>query len=387
MDQPTLSDLLDQYLTGTISAEGKAQLADMLAETAHAGELEMRMQEDFMSDRFLGDDHPAARRALHTWLQERMQEHEKPKSRIRPLFRIAAAASLLLVIGTAAWLIISQRETSVKTTIIQHNIQDAQPGTYKAKLTLANGQVVVLDSLSSTQPHSGAVQMAEDGSLVYEPGAEGLNTISTNKGETFSFKLADGSTVWLNSASSVQLPAAFRGKERRIMVTGEVFVEVAQNPQQPFIAEMNGMEVLALGTAFNLNSYPDEPRPTATLVTGRVKVSTPDKSAGPVMLSPGQQTKLLENGQLAAAETVNIDEIAAWKDGLFHFENASLETVLRQFARWYDIEVVYEGKPAADRQFFGIVRRNNTLQQVLEILKDNDIGFKIEGKRLTVTAK
>ncbi|MGE7775001.1 FecR family protein [Chitinophaga sp. NPDC101104] len=387
MDQPTLSELLDQYLTGTISAEGKAQLADMLSETAHASELEMRMQDDFMSDRFLGDDHPAARSALHTWLQERIRAHEKPKSRIRPLFRIAAAASLLLVIGTAAWLITSHRNRTVKTTIAQHNVQDAQPGTYKAKLTLANGQVVVLDSLSSTQPHSGAVQIAEDGSLVYEPGAEGLNTISTNKGETFSFKLADGSTVWLNSASSVQLPAAFLGKERRIVVMGEVFVEVAPNPQQPFIAEMNGMEVLALGTAFNLNSYPDEPRPTATLVSGRVKVTTADKTAGPVMLSPGQQTKLLENGLLAAAETVNTDEIAAWKDGLFHFENASLETVLRQFARWYDIEVVYEGKPAAGRQFFGIVRRNNTLQQVLEILKDNDIGFKIEGKRLTVTAK
>ncbi|WP_126246609.1 FecR family protein [Chitinophaga rhizosphaerae] len=387
MEQPTLSDLLDQYLTGTISPEGKAQLAAMLAQKAHAGELEMRMQEDFMNDRFLGDDNAAARSALHAWLQEKIQPAQKPKARIRTIYRTAAAASIILAMGTAAWWAASFRKNNTKAPVSQTTLQDAQPGTYKAKLTLANGQVIVLDSLSSTHSNSGAVQIAADGSLVYDPGTEGLNTISTNKGETFSFKLPDGSTVWLNSASTVQAPAAFRGKERRIVVTGEVFVDVAQNPQQPFIAEMNGVEVRALGTAFNLNSYPDEPQPTATLVTGRVKVTTADKQAGPVFLSPGQQTKLLENGQLAEAETVNIDEIAAWKDGLFHFENASLETVLRQFARWYDIEVTYDGKPSEERKFFGIVRRNNTLQQVLEILKDNDISFKIEGKHLTVTAK
>jgi ferric-dicitrate binding protein FerR (iron transport regulator) len=157
-------------------------------------------------------------------------------------------------------------------------------------------------------------------------------------------------------------------------------VKVAKNPQQPFIASANGMEVLALGTEFNINSYGNEKNTNTTLIEGMVKVS---KGNANTILKPGQQTELYSNGKLTAPKEVNTDEIVAWKDGLFHFESSDLQTILRQFARWYDVEVIYEG-PVKSKHYFGIVKRSSTLKSVLELLQDNNILFRIEGKKLIV---
>ena len=196
----------------------------------------------------------------------------------------------------------------------------------------------------------------------------------------YSLTMADGTKIWLNSESSIYFPVAFNDKERRIEVTGEVYIQVAKNPSKPFIVSVNGMEVLAMGTEFNINSYKDEDDISTTLVEGTVKVS---KGGINTILKPGQQTKLIRNGQFTPPASINIDEITGWRNGWFHFESADLKTILRQFARWYNVEVVYEG-PVKNRKFFGIVKRSSSLSTVLEMLQDNDIIFKIEGKKLIV---
>ena len=99
-------------------------------------------------------------------------------------------------------------------------------------------------------------------------------------------------------------------------------------------------------------------------------------------MKPGEQIQL-SGGNLTASREVNTDEVKGWKEGFFHFESTDLKTILRQFARWYDIEIVYEGT-GTDRKFFGIVKRSNTLEKVLEMLQDNNIKFRIEGKKLFV---
>ena len=173
-------------------------------------------------------------------------------------WRYAAAAAILVFVIGGYWLINNKKTT--EPPVAKNTVNDVNPGSYKARLTLADGSTITLDSaaLGELAKQGNTLVINKDGQLVYNSATtEGevlYNTVSTAKGETYTMTLADGSKVWLNSGSSIHFPVAFPGKERRIEVTGEVYVKVAKNPAQPFISSVHGMEVLALGTEFNMNA-------------------------------------------------------------------------------------------------------------------------------------
>jgi len=325
-----------------------------------------------------------------TGIYTRREEEKAPKVRSMHVWvRIAAAAVILLVITEGYRLLISRQSTNAKTTIAQKPSGDVRPGSYKACLTLADGRRIVLDSaaLGKLAQQGSTAVINKNGRLVYQAGPGSresvvYNTLATSKGETYSFTLADGSKVWLNSGSSVHFPVSFPGKERRIEITGEAYVKVAKDPAKSFIVSVNGMEVQALGTEFNINAYSDEDNINTTLIDGAVKVTKGEEHA---LLKPGEQTKLNVKGHLSQPVDVNVAEVVSWKEGNFQFESADIKTILRQFARWYDVEIIYES-PVKDRRFFCIVSRNSTLANVLQMLKASDIKFRIEGKKLYVTS-
>lgn len=390
MDEQRLDFLFEQYLTKKETNAEKAELMDFILNEKNKARVEKML--DDSRQRLAGtalltnEQSDRVYKAILEAIPESKVVHMKTKSRVK--WRWPAAAAVLLCVAGSYWFL-GNKNTSKQQNISSVVINDVQPGSFKARLTLSDGSTIVLDSISEGQiAQQGNTNIInKNNGLAYQTGAGSAqdgtyNTIITNNGETYSFTLADGSKVWLNAASSIHFPVSFTGKDRRVEITGEVYVNVAKNPEQPFIASANGMEVLALGTQFNIDAYMDEGITIATLVEGKVKVSS-GQSDGAVILNPGQQTKLSANGLLSTASQVNTDEVTGWKEGLFDFENASLHSILKQFARWYDVEIVYEGE-VKNRAFFGIVNRSATLSQVLELLQDNDIKFKIEGKKLIV---
>lgn len=386
--------LLDHYLAGTTEPEEEKELMALIAKSDE----EEALQELLL--RFIGEAQPEYQPSQETRdaILEAIFKVQLPgkvvplKSRPK-IWRWVAAAAIILLLAGGSYLLFMDRSGNEPAIALEQSTHDVNPGSYKARLTLSDGSTIVLDSARAGQlaRQGSTVIMNRDGEIAYESGKGTIdvvyNTVSTGNGETYSFSLPDGSKIWLNSASSIHFPVAFSGQERRVEVRGEVYVKVAHDPKKPFIAAAGGLEVLALGTEFNVNAYADEESTSATLVEGKVKVAPEGDSkaekVSSVILEPGQQTKMLRNGELTAAAKVNVDEIAAWKTGLFHFESADLKTILRQFARWYDIEVVYEGK-VTDRKFFVIVSRSTSLKGVLELLQDNNILFKLEGKKLIV---
>jgi ferric-dicitrate binding protein FerR (iron transport regulator) len=297
-------------------------------------------------------------------------------------WRVAAAVALLLGGAALTTLLLRQPTPSPPATATAALPEDAPPGSNKAVLILADGSAVPLDSSGSKQIGQGIVQ--QGAAIRYDAGkpAQGVsfNTLRTPPGGQFKVVLPDGTAVWLNAGSSLRYPTAFTGSVRQVRLEGEAFFEVAINAAQPFVVEANGIKATVLGTSFNINSYPDEENLVTTLVTGSLRVNTA-KAAH--LLHPGEQTVLRANGELQSRTGVNTEEFTAWKDGQFYFDNTPLTVIMRQFSRWYDVEVIYTA-PVADRQFFGVIDRKTPLAGVLKLLNANDIKFQIKGKKLYV---
>ena len=207
------------------------------------------------------------------------------------------------------------------------------------------------------------------------------NTLTTPRAYRYNLVLADGTKVWLNAASSITFPTAFIRKERTVVITGEAYFEVAKDTKRPFKVFVNDMEVKVLGTHFNINSYQDEGNIKTTLLEGSVLLSKKDKK---VVLKPGEQGQVSNSGSLKMVSGVNLESVMAWKKGNFYFENADLQTVLKEISRWYNVSVVYE-KGVPKRFFDGEIQREIKLSVLLKTLeKSNDIHFKIEGNTIKV---
>jgi transmembrane sensor len=308
----------------------------------------------------------------------------------------AAAALIMLFISGAIWMNNRKRadvaKTEEKPLPVAH---DAAPGKFKAKLRLADGSIIVLDSAvnKALAEQGGTIVVNEDGKLVYKntnSKKEVLyNTLFTNKGETYLTQLSDGTKVWLNSQSSIHYPVAFNGDVRKVEIIGEAYFEVApsvgKNGKRPFIVEVNGMEVEVLGTHFNINSYSEEDAVKTTLLEGKVSVHSAANNTKTI-LNPGEQA-ILRHGQdqrIAVKKDVDIDAEVAWRFGYFNFNNTDLKTMMRQLQRWYDVDVVYQGE-IPDVQFLGEIPRELSLSQVLNVLQKQNIHFKTVGKKIIVT--
>jgi transmembrane sensor len=307
-----------------------------------------------------------------------------------------AAASIVIIASVFVYILNTKK---TKDEIVQRptvtNTSDVKPGQYKAKLTLADGTTIILDSAKSGRlvQQGEIIVLNKDGKLIYEKRGESkkvlYNTLSTSKAETYGTVLSDGTKVWLNSQSSIHYPIAFNGNVRKVEITGEAYFEVApsigSNGKRPFVVEVNGMEVEVLGTHFNINSYLEEEAIKTTLLEGKVKVHSANNNAEAI-LKPGEQA-VLRRGQaekITVNKDVDVDAEVAWRFGFFNFNNADLKTVMRQLERWYDVEVIYQGDvPAAE--FLGKIPRELSLSQVLTGLQSQDVHFKMVGKKIIVT--
>ena len=306
----------------------------------------------------------------------------------RPRWWAAAAAILVLCIAGGTWYGLQQRSGNGPAVNAAKGAHDVNPGKEGAILTLANGKTIVLDSLGNglVAKQNGTQVVLNNGSLLYhaeDAEAISFNTITTPRGRKFQLVLPDGTKVWLNAASSLRFPTVFSGKERKVEITGEAFFEVNRNTAQPFIVQINDhADIRVVGTQFNVNAYEDEASIHTTLLEGAVRIRSHEQVR---LLSPGQQAQISNNGgDLRILDQANLEQVTAWKAGFFNFQGASLQEVMRELARWYDLEVVYEGK-VPEQQFEGELPRTLQLSQVTKILTKVDVKFRIEqGRRLIV---
>lgn len=313
----------------------------------------------------------------------RLQSGQQAKTtRIWPF--MVSAAAILLIVGIGVFFYQFKNEEAKAFSAAAASLQ---PGKNNAVLTLADGKKIVLDDVANGEiaRQSGIIiKKSAEGTIVYEianpkdrpSAANTYNTVGTPRGGKYQLNLPDGSRVWLNSASEISFPVVFAANERRVTLKGEAYFEVAKNEKQPFYVHTETQDVAVLGTHFNVNAFNDEPASRTTLLEGSVKV-TSSKALGPVKevtLKPGQQAVLSNSLSVANA---NAEEAISWKNGMFQFNETELSSIMRQAARWYDVDVVYEGKVPSVR-FSGEVSRNVNAAAFLDMLKFLDVKFRLE---------
>lgn len=308
------------------------------------------------------------------------------------------AAILILALGAGGYFLTKKHPVDKVIPVVAASFKsDIPPAKNGAILTLSDGRAIVLDSLGNgvITDHDGSKIMLKDGKLVYgttsaQVNSTAFNTITTPKGRQFQVVLPDGSKVWLNAESSLRYPVVFAEDQRRVELEGEAYFEVSKNPKKAFKVALNKeAEITVLGTHFNVNSYNNEPDIRTTLLEGSVQVSSNNEK---VIIKPGEQARVtgtvLSTNQsiskkIKVVNDVDMDKVMAWKNGIFDFQDATLQEVMKQLERWYDIDVVYEGK-APSIEFVGKMSRDLSLLNVLDGLEISGVHFRLEQPRKLV---
>lgn len=410
MSKTRLEYLFQRYLSNVLTIEESEELTQLLQQSANDTTIKEMLDQvwnelavenrlstskaNSIFSSILASDAPFCQRppVIH---------EPEPQPKVRRLFsftRVAVAASLLLfAVIMYYFLFYNNPEQAVVKNNDQPVKNDIPPGKIGAVLTLADGSTINLDSSGNghiaQQGNTTIIKL--DSQLTYNASSlvNGLhlyNTITTTRGHQYQLILPDGSQVWLNAGSSIRFPIAFSGSERRVEVTGELYFDVKHNSRMPFTVAANGVEVHDLGTQFNINAYDNEEGVVTTLIEGKVQVNATANEAQTTnhksqTLTPGQQAQVNDkSGEVKVIKDADVEAAIAWKNGQFMFQGNTIQSVMRQLERWYDVQVEYSGN-VSNEEFVGTISRYGNISEVLGMLqKTGTVSFEIKGRKIVV---
>ena len=372
-----IKELIEKYQNGEASEYEKGLLETWFNRYYENQPLEVSL-EDFLDDLI----------EVKLDLDSRFK---KPEIRLWP--RIAViAASLFIILSIGIYFYKNTaKQPQSKSQLIAKEIL---PGGNKAILTLADGKKINLSDLRNgemVQQAGIVITKSADGELIYNakansPSVKEYNTIEIPKGGEYRLRLPDGSKIWLNAASTLTYPTSFKTlHERRVMLSGEAYFEVAKNQEVPFRVQTLKQLIEVLGTHFNIKSYKDEDMVKTTLLEGLVKINKKE------VVKPGEQAVTTGSGEHAKTIVNKVDTIPAvdWKNDAFIFvKEDSFKSSMDKIGRWYDVEFVCDPDITADIQLAGRLSRKSALSAVLqtiELSQRGKIHFKVQGRRITVT--
>lgn len=384
-NQERIKYLFKRYIDSIETPEELAELMDIIESDDHKNTVEQLID--------------SARQTVDRDVQLNLEQTERLYSAIRPQSgdaqiipmspgrkwrRMSLAAAIIAGLSIGGYFIFFNNKTTNETATVQPAASDVEaPKTSLATITLADGRTVALDSLKSITQDNVQLKRTADGKLVYSGNTNALayNTLSNPRGsQVIDITLADGSRVWLNAGSQITYPVAFAGNERKVAMKGEAYFEVAHDASKPFYVSKDAMQVQVLGTHFNVNAYDDDKNAQVTLLEGSVKV----KAENSVVLKPGEQAVLSgAHSPFTIDHSPDLEQVMAWKNGLFEFNETDIQTVMKQIERWYDVQVEFDG--SFSQHFNGAIKRQENVSKVLKMLeKTGGLRFSLSGKKVIV---
>tara|TARA_X000000368_G_scaffold218915_1_gene172737 strand:+ start:16 stop:1176 length:1161 start_codon:yes stop_codon:yes gene_type:complete len=378
--------ILVKYLSKEANIDEIEELDRWLIKKENISIFNSYVQTDYFTSIFMTKyDLQMAKSKIHSRIRliERRNKLERYK-------KIAFAASIILLVGVSLFNQFYFNETIIiKDPIVI--------GTDKAVLTLENGDQVILEKGQKFQNKT----VNSDGKeLTYtiknrsssnsKNEKIASNFLTIPRGGQFSLNLEDGTKVLLNSDSKIKYPVKFiKGKNRQVeLLYGEAFFDVSSsqnNNGSEFIVSTKTQKINVLGTKFNIKAYSEDDIITTTLVEGKVKVGN---GKNQILLSPNQQSKVDSNSPVINVSNVDVSQQISWINGLFSFNDTSLEDIMHTLSRWYDLEFVFKSANQKGFIFSGILERTKSIEDILLIIEktssSNEINFEINNKTIII---
>ncbi len=210
------------------------------------------------------------------------------------------------------------------------------------------------------------------------------NEVFAVYGTRTAINLADGSSVWLNSGSSLKYPEKFKGKERDVYLQGEAYFEIATNSSVPFIVKTPSLIVRATGTVFNVSDHISDMNSEVTLVTGKVFVNeiSADKITEQfVELFPNQHLTLNKETGKISINKEDVNEYISWKDGKLIFRNKPLSYVVNKISQLFNVDIELHGSVLQDYRYRATFE-DESLSEILRLLKISSPIDYVEVKRI-----
>jgi transmembrane sensor len=384
------SDYFIQKLQQGPLSEEDSQLFDEWLKTAPIEDVELLLEAQKAHFESLNNENPLSHPKVVKKIESTIDSStilNKTSAKPFPFSRwLAYAAMLTLIISGGIYF---SKPSLIPGRNVNSKNLDQSITKNRAILFLSDGSKVFLRGTKNgviANQESAVVLKVKEGKLVYRASKKNVanhtnyNTIATPKGGQYQIVFSDGSMAWLNAASSLKFPTIFKGKQRRIELTGEAYFEVAKDKKRPFTVITNHSQVEVLGTHFNVSAYKDDPNSfsTTTLLEGSVRIVRGDKSK---IIKPGEQAKV---GTGIKVLKVNADEAIEWKNGNFNFSHENIESIMKKVARWYDVDIEYR-TTVTKEGFVGTISQSKGLKEILRQLELTGlVHFKIVGRRVIV---
>jgi len=325
---------------------------------------------------------------LAAQLLDRFNQKLSKKHQGKRYLYYGIAASLLLIFSVG--LLFRQHTAPIQQTPAFVKKVTA-PGGNRALLTLSDGKQIDLNGQATgyVGVEAGAkIYKTASGRLVYNGDAVAkasiaYNTLTIPRGGQYEIELPDGTKVWLNADTKLRYPTHFSGNERKVELTGEAYFEVAHNKAMPFKVVTTNQEVTVLGTHFNVKGYADDDRIATTLLEGSVNVL--NKASGlSRKLIPGKQSTVAQHSGTIDVQSVRLEQVMAWKNGYFIFENEDIGSIMKLIGRWYDVDIDF--KQGQTTSFGGTFSKSTDLNDLLKSFEAiSNLRFKVQGRRVTVS--
>lgn len=303
-----------------------------------------------------------------------------------------SAAALVLCLLGIAWLL-EYRQVPAE---VAAPVAVLQPGGSKALLLLADGTPVRLDKAAEEAAvlidearidrHRGVVTLS--GKQAGSPAA--YNTIVIPRGGEYEAVLEDGTRVWLNAETQLKVPVAFSQAERRVVLAGEAYFEVARQADRPFIVETEWGHVRVFGTGFNVRSYADDREVKTTLLEGSVGFCPKGTEEGQyTRIEPGYQIVCsAEEDSRPEIRKVKVENEIAWKNRQFCFVRCPLRRIMQDVGRWYNADVVFKDEALGNVRYTVTLNRYEDIGVLLHYFEEAaGLRFHINGKDIVVSEK
>lgn len=379
-----IGHLLQKYFSGTIMPDEQRLLDSWMREKEEHKQLFERLRKD---TRF-AEEYGIFREVDTTraWEAFRVKNGLGRQRRMTTWIKYAAVIALPLLVA-GVWLLFPRGgEQSIpvaqNTKIVKREVSPV--------LEVVGGGKVILEKEKDKMIEAGrGVEVQQSsGMLVYSDSVVSeyvdTNVLRIPKGGEFKLQLADGTQVYLNSATDLRYPVAFTGSERRVYLKGEAYFEVAKDAEHPFIVVTDDVQVRVYGTSFNVNTLGADGVRTV-LVEGKVGIRGQD-SDREYVLKPNELAFYDRDTRDMKIETVDPDLYTLWRKGIFVFERETLENIMNTLSLWYDMEVFFQSESAKKLHFSGHMKRYEQVEDILHAITDaTGVVFTINDRTVCVS--